>query len=109
MPELEATFGALSDPTRLAIVRMLLDDPRRPSEIAEHLDVSRAVTSRHLRILHRAGLVEAVLLEGDARGRMYTLARGPFDEVREFIDQVEAFWGDQLAAFKAHAEARHGD
>jgi hypothetical protein len=35
---------------------------------------------------------------------VYRLRRQPFDELRVWLDEVEAYWGEQLAAFKAHAE-----
>ena len=108
MPDpLSATFTALSDPTRLAMVRLLAREARRPSDIAEQLQVSRAVTSRHLRILHRAGVVDSLPLADDARGRIYALSRGKLGEVRGFLDELEAFWTDQLSAFKDDAERGH--
>ncbi|MCB9761646.1 MAG: winged helix-turn-helix transcriptional regulator [Alphaproteobacteria bacterium] len=106
MPELPDTFAALGEPTRLAIVRLLSEQPLRSSEIAEALQVSRAVASRHLRVLDRAGLVTASFSEADARARVYALSRDPLRDVRAFLDELEAFWGDQLAAFQAWAEER---
>ena len=47
-------------------------------------------------------------LEADARVRVYRLRRERFTELRGWLDEVEAFWGDQLAAFKAHAEKTRG-
>lgn len=102
---LDATFSALSDPTRLRIVRLLGEEPLRPSEIADAIDASRPATSRHLKILRDAGLVEDAILRDDARQRIYRLRREPFDGLRDFVEEVEAFWTDQLLAFKAHAEA----
>ena len=101
---LDVTFAALSDPTRLHIVRLLGDEPLRPSEIAEAIDASRPTTSRHLKILREAGLVEDAILRDDGRQRIYRLRGEPFDGLRDFVDEVEAFWSDQLLAFKAHAE-----
>ena len=60
--------------------------------------------SRHLGVLRRAGLVEEESPDDDARARIYQLRRAPFSQLRGWLDQVEAFWADQLAAFKAHAE-----
>lgn len=105
-PALPGTFAALSDPTRLRIVRLLGEEPRRPSEIAEAIDASRPTTSRHLKILRDAGLVEDAILRDDARQRIYRLRREPFDGMRDFVDEVEDFWADQLLAFKAHAEKK---
>ncbi|MEM9691113.1 MAG: metalloregulator ArsR/SmtB family transcription factor [Myxococcota bacterium] len=101
---LDATFSALSDPIRLRIVRLLGEEPLRPSEIADAIDASRPTTSRHLKILRDAGLVEDAIVRDDARQRIYRLRREPFDGLREFVEEVEAFWSDQLLAFKAYAE-----
>lgn len=60
--------------------------------------------SRHLRVLRKTGLVTESDPAHDARVRIYRLEPEPFAQLRHWLDQVEAFWGDQLAAFKAHAE-----
>jgi DNA-binding transcriptional ArsR family regulator len=104
---LDATFEALADPARLAMVRLLRRKPRRSTEIAAALALPRPTTSRHLEVLRKAGLVEASLLDGDARARMYQLKRERFSALRRFLDEVEAYWGDQLQAFKAHAEGKY--
>lgn len=57
-------------------------------------------------ILRRAGLVEETGVEDDARARLYQLRPERFGEVRGWLDEIEAFWGEQLRAFKAHAEKR---
>lgn len=101
----DRTLAALADPTRRAVVR-LLRQPQRAGEIANALRVTRPAMSRHLRVLRRAGLVEEQSLEEDARARLYRLRREPFSELRIWLDEVERFWGDQLQAFKAHAEGK---
>jgi DNA-binding transcriptional ArsR family regulator len=103
---LSRTFEALADPARLGVVRLLRRKPRRPSEIAEALSLSRPAMSKHLEVLRQAGLVEAELLDDDARARLYRLRPERFSELRDFVDEVEGYWGDQLASFKAHVE--HG-
>lgn len=105
-PALDRTFAALAEPTRLAVVRLLGGGPRRSSELASELSTSRPAMSRHLRVLRRAGLVEEEALEVDARARVYHLRHEAFSALRGWLEEVEAFWGDQLAAFKAHAERR---
>ena len=105
---LDHTLAALSDPTRRAVVDLLRKRPLRSSDIAHRLSMSRPAMSRHLRVLRKTGLVEEGALEDDARVRMYRLNRRPFSELRHWLDQVEAFWSDQLDAFKAHAEQKHG-
>jgi DNA-binding transcriptional ArsR family regulator len=104
--KLPQTFGALADPARLAVIGLLRKRPLRSGEIARQLALSRPQMSKHLRILRRAGLVEETAFEADARARLYQLRPAPFGDVRGWLDEVESFWGDQLRAFKAHAERK---
>jgi DNA-binding transcriptional ArsR family regulator len=101
---LDQTLAALADPTRRSVVAMLRKKPLRPSDMANALSTSRPLMSRHLRVLRRAGLIEAEPQGDDARARTYRLRREPFAELRSWVQDVEAFWGDQLQAFKLHAE-----
>jgi DNA-binding transcriptional ArsR family regulator len=107
VPDLDRTLAALGDPQRRAIVELLREQTLCPSELADTLSMSRPAISRHLRILRGAGLVEHEVLEGDARARPVRLRREPFTHLRGWLDEVEAFWGDQLSSFKAHAERVH--
>jgi DNA-binding transcriptional ArsR family regulator len=110
---LDATFSALADPTRRGVIDLLRREPRRASDLADALDASRPAMSRHLRVLRRCGLVETeavsepnALTERDARERVYRLRPERFGELREWLDEVEAFWTDQLAAFAAHVRKK---
>lgn len=60
--------------------------------------------SRHLRVLRATGLVQADPTEQDARVRVYRLRPERFVALQAWLDQVQAFWAEQLVAFKAHAE-----
>src|SRR2546422_9476098 len=55
--DLDRTLTALADPTRRAVVDLLRRSPRRPSEVADALDMSRPAMSRHFRVLLSAGLI----------------------------------------------------
>lgn len=105
---LDATFAALSDPTRRAVVDLLRRAPRRAGELSDTLAVSPPALSRHLRVLRESGLVEEERPEEDARVRLLRLRAEPFDELRAWIDEVERFWSGQLASFAAHAAKRRG-
>ena len=106
-PSLDETFVALGDPARLAVIRLLRKQPRRSSDIAAVLSLSRPTTSRHLGVLRKVGLVEETTSEDDARGREYRLRPQPFARMRTWLDELEAFWEDQLGSFKAHAESKY--
>ena len=110
MSALDATFGALADPTRRGVIDLLRREPRRASDLADELGASRPAMSRHLRVLRKCGLVETEAVSGpnerDARERVYRLRPERFGELRAWLDEVEAFWTDQLAAFAAHVRKK---
>ncbi len=101
---LDRTFAALADPTRRGVIDLLRKRPRRAGELAAAFAMSAPAMSRHLRVLRRTGLVAEDGLDGDARVRVYRLRAEPFAALRSWVEDVEAFWTDQLGAFKAHAE-----
>lgn len=101
---LDRTFAALADPTRRGIVELLGAGDRRAGELAEALDMTPPALSRHLKVLRSTGLVEESGLLEDARVRVYRLKRAPFTELGTWVADVEAYWADQLSAFKVYAE-----
>lgn len=102
--DVDRTLAALAEPTRRGVIDLLRKRPHRASEIADALATSRPAMSRHLRVLRKAGLVSEDELEEDARARVYRLEPEAFEQLRGWLDEVEAFWGDQLEAFRVHAE-----
>ena len=103
-PDLGRTLAALADPARRAIVEHLRQQPQRPSDLADVLGLSRPAVSRHLRVLRQAGLVGQDVDGDDARVRPIQLQPAPLLQLRDWADELQGFWQDQLAAFKAHAE-----
>ena len=101
---IDDTLAALADPTRRAVIDLLRRGPQRAGELADTLGISAPTLSRHMRVLRKSGLVSDEEPEHDARVRLYHLQPQAFASLRGWLDEVEAFWGDQLAAFKAHAE-----
>ena len=65
--------------------------------------------SRHLRVLRASRLVEVRALDEDARVRVYQLRAEPFVALRAWLDQVDAFWAEQLDAFSDYAKKRKED
>lgn len=102
--KLDETFVALSDPTRRKVIELLRKKPQRAGDLASAFDMVPPAMSRHLRVLRMSGLVEESGLPEDARVRVYRLRPERFGELRSWLDEIEAFWSDQLSAFKAHAE-----
>jgi DNA-binding transcriptional ArsR family regulator len=101
---LDQTLLALADPTRRRVIDLLRKKPQRAGDLAAALSMSPPRLSRHLRILRRSGLIEDNGIEDDARVSLYRLKPEPFEVLREWLHEVEAFWTTELAAFKAHAE-----
>lgn len=104
--QIDHTLAALADPTRRRVVDLLRKKPLRAGEIAAAFAMSAPAMSRHLRVLRKSGLIEEEGLEEDARVRVYHLRPERFAAMRGWLDEVEGYWNDQLAAFKAHAERR---
>jgi DNA-binding transcriptional ArsR family regulator len=104
----DRTLAALADPTRRQVVDLLRVRPMRAGELAAAVAASPPAMSRHLRVLRTGGLVEASVDDGDARLRVYRLRPEPFAALQAWLDQVEAFWSEQLGSFKAHAEHTRG-
>jgi DNA-binding transcriptional ArsR family regulator len=93
-----ATFAALSDPTRRRVLERLAMGPRAVGDIAEGLPVSRPAVSQHLKVLKEAGLVSD---RQEGARRIYAIDPKGLGAMRAWLDQ---FWDTALAAFKAEAE-----
>ena len=63
--QLDATFAAIADPTRRAILAMLLEDDMAVTDVAEPFEMSLAAVSKHLGLLGRSGLISQ-----EKRGRV---------------------------------------
>ena len=106
MRSIDGTLAALADPTRRRVVEALRRRPRRAGELASAFRMSPPAMSRHLRVLRRHGLVEEERVEEDARVRVYRLRPERFRDLQAWLREVEAFWTEQLDAFKSHAERK---
>lgn len=102
--EAAALFGALADPTRLQVVQLLGQRPRRAGELAAAAGMSAPAMSRHLRVLLRAGLIADERLAEDARARVFRLRPQSLAALQAWLDQLQAHWDEQLASFKRHVE-----
>lgn len=105
-PPLDQLFAALADPVRVAVVELLQTQPRRASDLASLLQLTRPTMSRHLKFLRQAGLVEEEIQRDDARVRVYHLRVEPLLALRKWSETMTAFWEGQLQAFKDHAETQ---
>jgi DNA-binding transcriptional ArsR family regulator len=104
MNHLDDTLTALADPTRRQVVELLRRGPRRASDIADAVGMTRQATSRHLTVLRSRGIVDVDLVDDDGRGRAYRLRPERLTALQAWLDQVQAGHAEQLAAFKRYAE-----
>jgi DNA-binding transcriptional ArsR family regulator len=93
MAELDATFSALADPTRRAILARLALGEASVLELAEPFDMSLPAISKHLKVLERAGLIER---GRQAQSRPCRLAPGPLKDASDWIDQYRRFWEESF-------------
>jgi DNA-binding transcriptional ArsR family regulator len=100
----EATFQALADPTRRAVLDLLRRGSQRAGQIANAFPVSRPAISKHLRLLRRAHLVRE---HREGRHRVYQLNPEPLRAVDSWIEQYRVFWAANLNNLKAFVEAEH--
>lgn len=102
--DIDGILEALADPTRRAIVELLRHSPQRAGAVAAAFPVAAPTISRHLRVLRTHGLIEELRDVDDARARVYQLNPVPFRHLGAWVDQVQAFWRDQLGSFAEHVE-----
>ena len=86
---LDATFGALADPTRRAIIARLASGEASVTELAEPFAMTQPAISKHLRVLERAGLISR---ERDAQRRPSRLVAQPLAEASEWLQNYRQFW-----------------
>src|SRR5438477_5000809 len=100
----EATFQALADPTRRAVLDLLRRGNQPAGQIASAFPVSRPAISKHLRLLRRAHLVSE---HREGRHRVYQLNPEPLRAVDSWLEQYRMFWAASLNNLKASVEAEH--
>jgi DNA-binding transcriptional ArsR family regulator len=86
---LDATFAALADPTRRAILARLASGEASVTELAAPFAMSQAAVSKHLKVLERAGLVSR---GRQAQRRPRRLEAVPLAEVTEWLEGYRRFW-----------------
>ncbi|MGE5758756.1 MAG: ArsR/SmtB family transcription factor [Gemmatimonadota bacterium] len=86
---LDATFAALADPTRRAIIARLAAGEASVTELAEPFAMSQPAISKHLKVLERAGLIS----QGrDAQRRPRRLESRPLAEATAWLERYRRFW-----------------
>lgn len=86
---LDATFAALADPTRRAILARLATGEASVNDLAKPFKMSQPAISRHLKVLERAGLVRTGL---DRQKRPRRIEAAPLEEANAWLEKYRQFW-----------------
>ena len=86
---LSATFAALADPTRRAILARLMSGECSVTQLSEPFDMSMPAISKHLKVLERAGLIAR---GREAQWRPCRLDAGPLKEIDDWLEHYRQFW-----------------
>jgi len=106
---LDATFAALADPTRRAILARLATGDATVAELAAPFSMSQPAVSKHLKVLERAGLISR---GREAQRRPSRLKAGPLAEATEWLERYRQFWEGryrQLDALLEELKARENN
>lgn len=109
--QLDATFAALADPTRRAILSRLASGAASVTELAAPFEMSLPAVSKHLKVLQRAGLISR---GRDAQRRPCTLEAVPLKEVADWVAHYQRFWEQSFDRLDAYLhqlqkkETKHG-
>lgn len=102
MPLKHDVFQAIADPTRRAILKLLVDEEMPIASIAEHFPMSRTAINKHLHMLFDAGLVESRRKGRETRYRANTV---PLVAVKQWISFFEEYWDSNLRALIEYVES----
>jgi DNA-binding transcriptional ArsR family regulator len=99
MTALGATFTALADPTRRAIVARLARGDATVNELAEPFDMSLPAISKHLKVLERSGLISR---SRHAQYRPCHLEREALDVAADWIEENRRIWAERFDKLDRH-------
>jgi DNA-binding transcriptional ArsR family regulator len=98
---LSATFGALADPTRRAILARLAKGERTVGELAAPFDMTLPAVLKHLRVLERAGLIRS---RRESQRRPCRIEAAPLREATDWLAQYRQHWEQRLDRLEAYVE-----
>ena len=90
---LSATFAALADPTRRAILARLASSETSVTDLAEPFDISLPAVSKHLKVLERAGLIER---GREAQWRPCRLQANPLKDIADWVEVYRRHWEERF-------------
>lgn len=98
---MESAFGVIAEPNRRAILGLLAASERSVSEIEQQLRMPQPSVSKHLRVLRKAGFVEARV---DAQRRVYRIRPEPLMAVDAWLAPFRRFWSGHVDALERHLD-----
>lgn len=99
-------FAILADPTRRRMLEALRHGERSVGELVGEVEIHQPGVSRHLRILHGAGLVD---VRRDAQRRIYSLRPEPLRQLDAWLDRYRSLWEDRFDRLAAHLAKQKKD
>lgn len=102
MSVVESSFSIVAEPSRRAILGLLLEQERSVGELERELRLSQPSVSKHLRVLREAGFVESRV---EAQRRLYRLRPEPLMELDEWLVPFRRFWTKHVDALERHLDA----
>jgi len=106
MQNLDATFAALADPVRRAILARLAQGDATVGELAEPFAISQPAISRHLRVLEAASLIRR---ERDGHHRRCRLDARGLERATEWLEFYRRFWSASFARLDRYLKRKKGD
>jgi DNA-binding transcriptional ArsR family regulator len=97
--KISATFAALADPTRRAILARLAAGEASVTELAEPFEMSLPAVSKHLKVLERAGLIAR---GREAQWRPCRLEAGPLKDVSDWVSEYRRHWEERFDRLDAY-------
>ena len=101
MPSMESSFAVVAEPSRRAILSMLLASECSVGEIERELQLSQPSVSKHLKVLREAGFVESRI---EAQRRLYRLRPEPLMELDAWLIPFRRYWSKHVDALERHLD-----
>jgi len=94
-------WTVLAEPHRRDMLELLLERPHAVGELVERLGLSQPSTSKHLRVLREAGLVQ---VRAEAQRRVYEIDPRPLAELDSWLAPYRKLWDERLDALERHLD-----
>lgn len=100
---LDATFAALSDPTRRSILDLLAERDYSVGELVEQFPITQSAVSRHLNVLEQADLIER---RREGQRRLCALRTGPLAELDHWMERYRRMWTEKMKRLEKAVQKR---